>query len=307
MKTWNLVAIVVIFIAILAFSCTSDQLSLPDDSGENSIELRDPGDVTVETILNWNSGNANTECAQAGSDCAFSIKVDPIDGIYTVGSSPEVSIDVDVSDDGLELIWNSDYKVCAIVVKGGPSANIYTIEGGSCTNDGNPFLAPINPNNGNTYGISHITFCVSPDPCDSEQETCYEEETAWADGDRYTNRGNWATYTAYPGDGGVVDIYAGKNKNAGTVTFLDNLDGTIDLNISLDNDFVFYYDLSDPVADDNVKVQDYTSAPSGNPAPGQFDHKESAAFGSSSYTITVPLNNYYGIHLDVAKVEDCEY
>ncbi len=47
----------------------------------------------------------------------------------------------------------------------------------------------------------------------------------------------------------------------------------------------------------NLAVQDYEEAPSGNPAPGRFDYKKVASGTEAS--ITVPLNNFYGIHLNV--------
>lgn len=50
---------------------------------------------------------------------------------------------------------------------------------------------------------------------------------------------------------------------------------------------------------ENVKIQDYDAAPSGNPNPGQFAHKAQA--GSSPFTIAVPENAFYGIHVDLEQ------
>jgi hypothetical protein len=44
-------------------------------------------------------------------------------------------------------------------------------------------------------------------------------------------------------------------------------------------------------------VQDYEFAPSGNPSPGLFDWK--ATCSETSCTITVPENNFYGVHVNV--------
>lgn len=57
--------------------------------------------------------------------------------------------------------------------------------------------------------------------------------------------------------------------------------------------------------DKNVKVQDYASAPSGNPAPGLFEWWKIVDDGSTSTTIEVPLNNFYGVHVDVEKEVPC--
>ncbi len=51
----------------------------------------------------------------------------------------------------------------------------------------------------------------------------------------------------------------------------------------------------------NVKIQDYASAPSGNPAPGQFAHKGYAT--GSSFSMIVPANNFYGVHVNVERVQ----
>ena len=48
---------------------------------------------------------------------------------------------------------------------------------------------------------------------------------------------------------------------------------------------------------DAIKVQGYDEAPSGNPAPGQFTY-----YKGRDLTILVDEANYYGIHLDVAKL-----
>ena len=53
----------------------------------------------------------------------------------------------------------------------------------------------------------------------------------------------------------------------------------------------------DPIYDNNIKVQDYSTPPSGNPAPGLFAWKTVAT--DSVGVIQVPQNNYYGVHADV--------
>jgi hypothetical protein len=138
--------------------------------------------------------------------------------------------------------------------------------------------------------------------CIGAPQTCYQDETAWAAGDRYVDS-NWATYVAYE-PGKVVDIIAGQNMPAGTATFSAPAGGMIDIEIRLANGFVFFCDSDVP--DDNVKVQDYAVAPTTSPSPGLFDWKEFAEVGSTSYTISVPVNSFYGVHLDVACPVDCQ-
>ena len=49
-----------------------------------------------------------------------------------------------------------------VIAKGGPNGNVYdyTARGGAAHDDG--LTTPINPNNNQPYGISHISFCVVP-------------------------------------------------------------------------------------------------------------------------------------------------
>ena len=134
-------------------------------------------------------------------------------------------------------------------------------------------------------------------------------QTAWAAHEpgvyRYNpDGGNWFTYVKYS-ELAVIDgvktayIYAGQTNYAGYVTFTDERECTtlgywvVDITINLDG---WAFDQGT-----NVYVQDYENAPIGqSTASGQFDYN--AAASSSPYTITVPLNNYYGIHVNVYEL-----
>jgi hypothetical protein len=133
-----------------------------------------------------------------------------------------------------------------------------------------------------------------------EEDPCYADETAWASRgaglDRYTNRGNWATWVYFNGNK-TVDLFAGQTHLIGTVSFADNGNNTVTITIELNSDGAFQ-DVSE-----NVKIQDYASKPSGNPDIGNFAHKGNAS--GSSFEITVPKNNYYGVHVDAARLIEC--
>jgi len=140
------------------------------------------------------------------------------------------------------------------------------------------------PPQGSWYGnIRYVVQCC-------EEEPCFEfmDETAWAAGTRYVTRGNWATFTPYV-PGSTVNLYAGQTMLAGTVYFSAPVDGWVTITITLTPPWEFA-----PVSE-NIKVQDYEFAPSGNPSPGLFAWKTTAP----PATITVPLNNFYGVHADV--------
>ena len=195
------------------------------------------------------------------------------------------------------------FPVCAVIVKGGPQANVYYYPPNTYSDQG--LHSPLNNNSSRYFDVSHVTFCFD----DHDMEFCYQEETAWAIGSRYTQRGSWAMFTEYESQATEVPIRAGGGNgiglDAGTVYISEPFEGMVEMTIQLNDGFVFYYDPSDDNVDDNIKIQDYESAPSGNPKVGLFDWKAQASVGSTSYTLIVPENNYYGIHLDVAVQIPC--
>ena len=131
--------------------------------------------------------------------------------------------------------------------------------------------------------------------------TC--DNTAWAaNGDqpgelRYQKPGNWATYVEYKGERRTVTLFAGQTVDIGTVTFSAPDDGFVTITIEL-NEFGAFQNVAE-----NVKIQDYRRAPSGNPSPGGFDHKADVDANEKTFSIVVPENNYYGVHVDASA--DC--
>jgi hypothetical protein len=128
----------------------------------------------------------------------------------------------------------------------------------------------------------------------------FEGQTAWAaNGDeplelRYQARGNWATYVEYDGEK-TTTLFAGQTMAVGTVHFSDPVDGEVTITVTLDDGWEF-----EDVAN-NLSVQDYDTAPSGNPSPGLFDHQETCDPDESTCSIVVPENNFYGVHVDVGQ------
>jgi hypothetical protein len=220
---------------------------------------------------------------------------DPYEGqiTFTVTGNKDDGYTIQVTDtvDGYTVVIEQVYFGI------GNDARKFTFDPGITY--ASPLPAPLNPS-GELGDISHTFFCYNFVEEEEEEECEWIGETAWAYGPRYVETGNWATYTPYPGDGGSVEIFAGQTMLAGTATFADNGDGTVTISIVLDAGWRFE---ENEDSDDNVMVQDYDEAPSGNPAPGLFDHKGYAT--GSTFDITVPLNNFYGIHL-VVEWEFCE-
>ena len=128
------------------------------------------------------------------------------------------------------------------------------------------------------------------------QKLLFKGETAWAaNGNkpgelRYENPGNWATYVEYDDEEKTTTLFAGQNIDVGTVEFSAPANGEVTITVNLTGGWEF-----EDVAE-YLKVQDYESAPSGNPSPGLFDHKI-----SEGNTITVPQNKFYGVHVNVGQ------
>jgi len=141
----------------------------------------------------------------------------------------------------------------------------------------------------------YFNYCVAE--CLVEDLTC-TSETAWADGLRYVQQGNWATYTPYEGSFKQVALFAGQDINIGLVTFSAPVNGMVTISIDLNSNGGFQN-----VAE-NVKIQDYEYAPMGNPSIGLFDYKGTAT--GYSFSIEVPFNNFYGVHVDALSCPKIE-
>jgi hypothetical protein len=134
----------------------------------------------------------------------------------------------------------------------------------------------------------------------------YESDTAWVFGTRYVKKGNWAWYYTYEGADDYQPIYAGQIKLAGYATFsaVDE-NNEVTITIFLENGFVFFNDPSTPYS--NLHIQDYAVAPNTSPSPGLFDYHYAVPMYSTQYSVTVPANNYYGIHLVVGSLPGTSY
>jgi hypothetical protein len=97
----------------------------------------------------------NPSCTDLGYD--FGYKVDPPSaGTYTF---PDGVNTVTVTTDGIYFGWTSTLGIDAVIVKGGPDANLYVYDPPTESFGDAGLHSPINPSNGQPYGLSHIEFC----------------------------------------------------------------------------------------------------------------------------------------------------
>lgn len=94
----------------------------------------------------------NPSCTSLGY--AFGFKVDPPNaGTYSIDGINTVT----VTTDGVFFDWSSTLSMDAVISKGGPNANVYVYNPERTSDTG--LHSPINPSNGNPFGLSHIEFC----------------------------------------------------------------------------------------------------------------------------------------------------
>ena len=66
---------------------------------------------------------------------------------------------VTVTTDGVNFDWSSTLGMDAVIAKGGPNANAYVYDPPAESFGDTGLHSPINPNNGQPFGLSHISFC----------------------------------------------------------------------------------------------------------------------------------------------------
>ncbi len=109
------------------------------------------------------AGNPTCSVLMDEGAFAFEIKIDdPQTGDSLTVDGVTVTItDVRNTSAGQVFDWSSEGGVVnGVFVKGGPGGNLYLYDPAATSDTG--LHAPINPNNGRYYGLSHVSFCVTP-------------------------------------------------------------------------------------------------------------------------------------------------
>lgn len=97
----------------------------------------------------------NPSCTSLGYAFGFKPQPEPPpSGTYTF---PDGVNTVTITSDGTYFDWSATLGIDAVIVKGGPNANVY-VYSPEATSD-TVLNSPINPNNGRPFAISHIEFC----------------------------------------------------------------------------------------------------------------------------------------------------
>jgi len=116
-----------------------------------------PGNAGA-TDPEYHSGNP--KCTELGYQ--YGLRIDrPNSGTY---SFPNVAGSVTLTVNGDYVSWTSTIGIDAVIVKGGPNANVYKYDPPAEATSDSGLQAPTNPNNNKPYGLSHVDFCYDIDP-----------------------------------------------------------------------------------------------------------------------------------------------
>jgi hypothetical protein len=105
-------------------------------------------------------GNPGCDDIAPEGEIWIELKVEPpADGEFS-DDTLTVNVDVRDTEDGQVFDWDSNIGVDAVIVKGGPDANVYLYDPESMGATG--LHAPVSPS-GQWAGLSHISFCYDED------------------------------------------------------------------------------------------------------------------------------------------------
>lgn len=160
-------------------------LGLSRSDGTKNCLLAAAG-LALSVLLMWLTGGAgsssaaqvtpvfvpgNPDCQDVRSGLLEAHRRDPVTAgmvqfVDAAGNSQSITVSNIV--DGRFFDWSSTLGIDIVIVKGGPNANAYVYDtdvdpaGESFGDTG--LHAPINTNNDQPFGLSHISFCYDPDP-----------------------------------------------------------------------------------------------------------------------------------------------
>jgi hypothetical protein len=157
-------------VAAVAMTLAGATPSMGLGTGDPSAPTSDDG--VVPTFV-----AGNPSCADLGyaHGRRWNYPQDSTGGTFPLGTGS-----VTWSTDGTHVTWSSTFGVDAVIVKGGPNANSYVYEPPAESLGDSGLAAPINPNNGQPFGLSHLDFCYDYElDVDKTADTSYTRTYDW--------------------------------------------------------------------------------------------------------------------------------
>lgn len=109
--------------------------------------------ASVEPVL----VSGNPTCADLGYDAGFKPPGEKVPGTYTFpGTTKTVTF---TTPTGSSINWSSQLPLDAVIVKGGPNANVYVYDPPAEATSDTGLTTPTNPENNQPFGLSHVEFC----------------------------------------------------------------------------------------------------------------------------------------------------
>ena len=110
------------------------------------------------------AGNPNCLSVMAASDFLFEYKQDPEQDATIAlshdGLSGTLTVSVNETAQTVDFSFTGDFVAAGVIVKAGSNANFYDYRpDGNAADTG--LHGPVNPKNGNFFGLSHLSFCIA--------------------------------------------------------------------------------------------------------------------------------------------------
>jgi hypothetical protein len=174
----------------------------------------------------------NPDCEDLGYDFGYKPYPEPPpSGTYPF---PDGINSVEITSDGTYFDWAATLGIDAVIVKGGPNANVYIYDPEA--EEDTVLNSPTNPNNDQPFAISHIEFCYDYEVDVSKTaDTTFTRTWEW-DIDKSVTPDTWDLFT---GDSGTSEYTVEVTKTgfqdsdwavSGTITIENNtpFDATIE-------------------------------------------------------------------------------
>ena len=307
-----------IAMALVLNGCS--QLDNIEPTLDSTVSLNSTGNnllpLPVNEPFHWEvyrrgSNGGNLSCSDLpGAPYAFSTgRNNVVDGSFENSWPSDLEVSV---TDGKFVNWRFVGDVpagyclkMAVIVKGGPDNTMVEYAEGVMSGSG--LAAPL-VGRGNTPDVSNLTFCWNFVPCDDDTDTnedcdSPQTDTAFAGNTLITSQG-WFYLMDYNGSATSSTLWAGQNKDAGTVSLSPKAGdpSIVIVSISLKPGFSLQQ------GGDNWYVHGYTSAPTRRPVGGQQGNAVTYAKGeaaSAPITMEVPRNGstVFAVHVNVQSCE----
>lgn len=152
--------LVIVLAAVGLLACSPESDSTALKSQDQVVENDVPGNPTCAS-LGLTELQHKVEPPQSGT-----WSIDPKNTITVVKK-------------GLTFDWSATIGIDAVIVKGGPTARVYAYDPEEV--EGFGLHAPVNPKNGQYYGLSHISFCYDYEVMVTKTaQTSFDREYEWA-------------------------------------------------------------------------------------------------------------------------------